>query len=181
MCYGHELEDLLRRVAAFCLVPEAVQLRGVSQPWNVAFRCAPPMCAWYVQLARQRGLYQVVAAIAQTAVFPCTRALAASSKEVWRIFTMAYSQWSGGYSQWHNAWHNASHWIGTRTSGFSVISSRWTAGTLTSFTRAWSRAARCSEVFGASSPGALRACCRVHDALRGATSAGRKPSTKSIS
>ena len=88
MCYGHELEDLLRRVAAFCLVPEAVQLRGVSQPWNVAFRCAPPMCAWYVQLAWQRGLHQVVAAIAQTAVFPCTRALAASSKEVWRIFTM---------------------------------------------------------------------------------------------
>ena len=83
MGHGHELpEDLLRRVAAFCLVSEALLLRGVSRPWKAASRCAPPMCAWYVQLAWQRGWHKVVAAIAQTAVYPCTRALAASSKEV---------------------------------------------------------------------------------------------------
>ena len=90
MGHGHELpEDLLRRVAAFCLVPNALLLRGVCKLWKSAFRCAPPMCAWYVQLAWQRAWYKEVAAIAQTAVYPCTRALAASSKEVWRIFTMA--------------------------------------------------------------------------------------------
>ena len=89
MGHGHELpEDLLRRVAAFCLVPKALLLRGVCKLWKSAFRCAPPMCAWYVQLAWQRAWYKEVAAIAQTAVYPCTRALAASSKEGWRIFTM---------------------------------------------------------------------------------------------
>ena len=91
MGHGHELpEDLLRRVAAFCLVSEALLLRGVCELWKAAFPMRRlPHLAWYVQLAWQRAWCKEVAAFAQTAVYPCTRALVASSKEVWRIFTMA--------------------------------------------------------------------------------------------
>ena len=90
MGHGHELpEDLLRRVAAFCLVPEALLLRGVCELWKAAFPMRRlPHLAWYVQLAWQRAWCKEVAAFAQTAVYPCTHALVASSKEVWRIFTM---------------------------------------------------------------------------------------------
>lgn len=81
--------DLLCRVAAFFLIPETLLLRSVCQPWRAAFRGAPPMCAWYVQLAWRRAWYKEVAAIAQTAVYPCRRSLEASSREAWRIFTMS--------------------------------------------------------------------------------------------
>jgi len=102
MGHGHELlEDLVRRVAAFCLVPDALLLRGVSRLWKTASRCAPPMCAWYTRLAWQRAWYKQVAAIAQTAAYPCTRALAASSKEGWRIFTMQQRLVTGPHGPVH--------------------------------------------------------------------------------
>ena len=97
---GHELpEDLLRRLAAFCLVPEALLLRGVCDLWKAAFRCAPPTCAWYARLAWQRAQCKEVAVIAQTATYSCTRALAASSKDVWRVFSKEHRWWTPSWRE----------------------------------------------------------------------------------